>query len=98
MIITGIFLLAVSATAANAATKCIENKIGHIVCAPQGGSIMTNKDGDVVCGMGQCVTNKAGVILCSSQPGGTAIINNLGMATCSGVCVSASQKICRGAR
>ena len=78
--------------------NCAQNSAGKIVCAPPGGTITTNKNGDVVCGKGNCVTTNSGTILCSTQPGGNAVINGEGKAVCYGVCVSASQNICVGAR
>jgi len=91
-----LFLFLSSATAAFAIGNCAQNKLGHIVCAPPGGSIMINKNDDVVCGLGQCVVNRAGIILCSSQPGGTATLNDMGVPVCAGACVSASQNHCKG--
>jgi hypothetical protein len=69
-----------------------------MVCAPPGGTIMTNKNDMIVCGLGQCVVNKDGITLCSTQPGGNASLTNMGIAVCAGVCVSPSQKLCTGAR
>jgi len=94
----GVFLLVVSTSTVFANSNCAQNNVGHIVCAPPGGSIMTNKDGVVVCGRGQCVVNKVGIILCSSQTGGTASLTTMGEAVCSGKCVSASQTTCKGAK
>ena len=78
--------------------NCTQNSSGKIVCAPSGGTITTNKTGDVVCGKGNCVVTGSGTILCSTQPGGNAVINEEGKAVCSGLCVSASPNICVGAR
>jgi hypothetical protein len=94
----GLFLFMASSTTAFANSNCAQNNVGHIVCAPPGGSIKVKKDGVIVCGRGQCVVNKAGIILCSALPGGSAFINNMGVAVCAGVCVSASQNYCKGAR
>ena len=35
--------------------NCTQNSSGKIVCAPSGGTITTNKYGDVVCGKGNYV-------------------------------------------
>jgi len=95
-LLIGLFLFMASTTTAFANSNCAQNNVGHIVCAPPGGRIMTNKDGVIVCGRGQCVVTKAGIIMCSSQPGGAASINNMGVPVCAGVCVSASQNHCKG--
>lgn len=95
---TTFFLLWAATSTAFATGNCAQNNLGNIVCAPPGGNIMTNKDGMVVCGLGQCVTNRNGIVLCSAQPGGTASINELGMAVCTGKCVSPSKNNCKGAR
>ena len=92
----GLFLLMASSTTAFAIGNCGQNKFGHIICAPLGGSILTNKNGEIVCGLGKCVVNNAGIILCSSLPGGSATINYMGVAVCAGGCKSASQNNCRG--
>ena len=78
--------------------NCTQNSSGKIVCAPPGGTITTNKNGDVVCGKGNCVITVSGAIYCSTQPGGNAVINEKGIAVCAGLCVSASPNICVGAR
>ncbi len=78
--------------------NCAQNASGKLVCAPPGGTITTDKNGDVVCGKGSCVTNNLGMTLCSALPGGNAVINGDGKAVCYGLCVSASQNICVGAR
>ena len=93
-----LFLTLVFIPVAFAAGNCAQNSAGHIVCAPPGGTITKNSDGAVVCGHGQCVVDRAGIIMCSSQPGGSATINNMGVPVCAGVCVSASQNSCKGAR
>ena len=98
LFLIGLFFVIASVATSFAKNNCAQDKAGHIVCAPQGGTIMTNKDGVVVCGPGQCVVNMAGVIVCSSQPGGTASINSAGVPVCAGVCFSASPKYCKGAR
>jgi hypothetical protein len=93
-LILAVLLSAQSAMAGN----CAQNNTGQIVCAPPGGRIMTNKDGLIVCSLGQCVINKNGIIMCSTQPGGTATLNNEGVPVCAGMCVSASKNYCVGAR
>ncbi len=89
-------LFLASATAVFALGNCAQNKFGHIICAPPGGTIMLNKNDEVVCGLGKCVVNKAGIILCSSRPGGSAIIDIMGNSVCAGACVSASERYCQG--
>lgn len=91
-------LLTVSTPNAFARGNCAQNNLGNIVCAPPGGTILTNKDGMIVCGLGQCVVNKNGTILCSAQPGGTAFLNDAGVAVCTGICMSPSKNNCKGAR
>ena len=82
-----------------ATENCRQNIAGKIVCAPVDGTITVDKYGEVVCGIGNCIVNPSGTVLCSILPGGTAIINDKGVAVCSsGGCRSASQKYCRGAR
>ena len=93
----GLLFSMVFVTTTNA-NNCAQNNVGHIVCAPPGGSIMKNKDDVIVCGRGQCVVTNAGIILCSPQQGGTVTINNAGVPVCTGNCVSASQNYCKGAR
>jgi hypothetical protein len=92
----GLFLSVASVSFANG--NCAQNGEGKIVCAPPGGTITTNKNGDVVCGKGNCVITSSGMVLCSAQSGGNAVINGEGKAVCAGLCVSASAKICVGAR
>jgi hypothetical protein len=96
IIVIGLFLSFASSALANG--NCAQNSAGKMVCAPPGGTITTNKNGEVVCGKGKCVTIKSGMIFCSAQPGGNAVINENGMAVCVGLCISASPKICVGAR
>lgn len=91
-------LFVASTTNALAKSNCAQNNLGNIVCAPPGGTIMANKDGMIVCGLGQCVVNKNGTILCSAQPGGTAFVNDMGVAVCAGVCITPSKNNCKGAR
>lgn len=79
-------------------SSCVQNSAGNIVCAPPGGTITTNKYGEVVCGLGACVRHKSGIIMCSSKAGGSAVINNQGIAVCDGTCISASKNTCRGVR
>lgn len=97
-LLLGLVLFFASTMNVFAKDNCANNDLGNIVCAPAGGSIMTNKDGMVVCGLGQCVVNKSGMFLCSAQPGGTASVNNQGVAVCSGMCVTPSKNNCKGAR
>lgn len=78
--------------------NCAQNGEGKIVCAPPGGTITKNKNGDVVCGKGNCVITNSGMILCSTQPGGNAVIAEEGKAVCAGMCMSASKNTCVGAR
>ena len=98
LFLIGLVLCIASVSTTFAKNNCAQDNAGHIVCAPQGGSIMTNKDGVVVCGLGPCVVTATGLIICSSQPGGKVSISNTGVPVCAGVCVSASPKYCRGAR
>ena len=95
-VVIGLFLSVASVSFANG--NCAQNSAGKIVCAPPGGTITTNKNGDVVCGKGNCVITASGTIYCSTQPGGNAVINEEGKAVCAGLCVSASQNTCVGAR
>ena len=91
-------LLLSMTTVSFAKGNCAQNSSGNIVCAPPGGTITTNKNGDVVCGKGNCVIINSGLIVCSTQPGGNAVINGEGKAVCTGVCISASPNTCVGAR
>ncbi len=47
-----IVLILSLASVSFAKSNCAQNATGKIVCAPPGGTITTNKDGDVVCGKG----------------------------------------------
>ena len=76
----GLFLSLTSVSFANG--NCAQDRSGKIVCAPPGGTITTNKNGDVVCGKGNCVITASGTIYCSSQPGGNAVINGEGKTVC----------------
>ena len=96
VVVIGLILSLVSIAFANG--NCAQNRSGNIVCAPPGGTITTNKNGDVVCGKGNCVITASGTIYCSTQPGGNAVINGEGKAVCAGLCVSASPNSCVGAR
>ena len=96
IVVIGLFLSLASVSFAKG--NCAQNRSGKIVCAPPGGTITTNKNGDVVCGKGNCVVTISGMIYCSTQPGGNAVINGEGKAVCAGLCVSASPNICAGAQ
>jgi hypothetical protein len=80
--LVGLILLLASTAFAN--NNCRQNSAGKIVCAPLGGTITTDKNNEVVCGLGSCVITITGMILCSSQPGGTATIIDKGITLCSG--------------
>ena len=91
-------ILIVAAVSTTFAKDCAQNNVGNIVCAPPGGVLMTDKQGMIVCGLGPCVTSKNGTVLCSALAGGTATVNEIGVAVCTGKCVSPSKNNCEGAR
>jgi hypothetical protein len=63
---------------------CMVNGFGVIACSPAFGGIVQNLDGQFLCGPGQCLINSFGVAFCSSQMFGSATIQGLGDALCTG--------------
>jgi hypothetical protein len=85
--------LVLAMAAAGAHAECVKNAQGKAICAPPQGGI-AQIPGRVLCGTGQCVVEAGARVRCSSVPGGGAMLNPQGLATCVGGCEPGRRDAC----
>lgn len=74
--------------------KCLKNRRGDVLCSRPQGGISFDRNGEPVCGVGRCTIDGRGNTMCSTVPGGTAAMNALGVAECTGSCAPANAATC----
>lgn len=74
--------------------NCQADTMGRMICAPWGGSVVTDAMGMLACGRGQCIRDGLGRIVCSAVPGGPAYADAMGRPVCAGGCVPPSPQLC----
>lgn len=90
-------LLFITPLTALASMECVRggrDKVDSLICPPANGGVVTDKEGNYVCGPGWCMVDAAGKAKCSKIPGGAAIPDQYGNAICVGGCMDASESIC----
>lgn len=73
---------------------CIPDLYGRMLCPPPSGGMMTDINGNTVCGPGACARNSRGLVRCSSQPGGLVVIDSSGNILCVAGCVDGDKADC----
>lgn len=79
-------------------SKCLKNGRGDVLCSPAAGGISYDRSGEPVCGIGRCTIDTQGNTMCSTVQGGTAAMNALGAAECTGSCAPARASMCLAPR
>lgn len=74
--------------------NCQTDSLGRMICAPWGGSVVTDAMGMLACGRGQCIRDGLGRIVCSAVPGGPAYADAMGRPVCAGGCTPPSPQLC----
>ena len=72
----------------------IGKQVGRTFCAPPGGSIMRNQDGEIICAPGQCMRGDDGQTFCSSVPGGDVFVDDNGSIKCVEGCLRPAHNMC----
>lgn len=83
-----------TALAQDQSPGCIPDLYGQWICPPPNGGMMTDINGNIVCGPGLCGRDSRGKVRCSALPGGLAVIDSRGAVICVGGCVDGSTKAC----
>jgi len=73
---------------------CTPDLYGKMLCPPPNGGMMTDINGNTVCGPGACGRNNRGLVRCSSMPGGLIVIDSSGNVLCVGGCVDGEKSAC----
>ena len=71
---------------------------GKLRCAKQGGGLIRDQYGNLLCGVGYCAADDSGRMLCSTRPGGNVARDSYGKVTCEGGCEDAQAQLCEDLR
>ena len=71
---------------------------GKLHCAKQGGGVIRDQYGNVLCGVGYCTADDTGRLLCSTIPGGNIARDSYGKVTCEEGCHDAQAQLCEDLR
>jgi hypothetical protein len=71
---------------------------GTLRCAKQGGGLIRDQYGHLLCGVGYCAADDTGRLLCSARPGGNVARDSYGKVTCAGGCQDAQAQLCEDLR
>ncbi|MCJ0764683.1 hypothetical protein [Variovorax terrae] len=76
-------------------TPCMAGRNGEVMCAPRGGGIVADREGNPLCGIGRCVQAPNGDPVCATQLRGAVTMRTDGTPVCAGGCVPGQAGLCR---
>lgn len=93
-LLAAVWLFALPAMAHDTGCYRFPRGNGEVICPPPFGALMTDINGNTVCGPGFCARDSYGQVKCSALPGGAVDMDPNGNVLCVGGCVDGATSYC----